>query len=184
MDSLCILLISGPLAVGKTSIREALTAQHGYVAIQSSPYLKALAAQRGIAVERTNLQRLGDALDLETQYSWLVKDVTLPQIAAQPEQYLWVVDSVRKKEQVSLFRERFGSAITHVHFLCAESVLKKRYEARSRQEDAMPYEEAINHPNEVSSRSLSQIADRVVDLEALTSEKAADLVAKWASPPS
>jgi len=182
MNGLSILLISGPLAVGKTSIREVLTARHGYVAVQSSPYLKELAALRGIIVERASLQRLGDALDLETRFSWIVYDVARPQIAAKPEQLLWVVDSVRKTEQVRLFRDCFGSAIMHVHFTCSESVLRNRYDMRGRQDDAVAYEEAISHPNEVSSRSLSQIADRIVDLEQLSSDKAADLVAQWANP--
>jgi hypothetical protein len=180
MDSLSILLISGPLAVGKTSIREALIATHGYAAIQSSPYLKELAAQRGITIERANLQQLGDALDLETQFSWIVDDVALPQIAAKPEQLLWVVDSVRKMEQVGRFRDCFGSAITHVHFTCPESVLRERYGMRGRLDDTITYEQAISHPNEMSSRGLSLLADRIVDLGELTSEKAADLVAKWA----
>lgn len=182
MENLSILLISGPLAVGKTSTRESLMDRHGYVAVQSSPYLRALATERGIGVERAGLQMLGDSLDLETRYSWIVTDVALPQIQARPEQYLWVVDSVRKVEQVKLFRDYFGSAITHVHFTCPESVLKERYDTRDRQDDSTPYEDAINHPNEISSRSLFQIADRVVDLQELTSEQAASLVASWARP--
>lgn len=184
MNDLCVLLISGPLAVGKTSIREALIARHGYAAVQSSPYLRQLAERRGITIDRANLQSLGDALDLETQYSWIVKNVALPQIAATPEQHLWVVDSVRKAEQVRLFRDYFGSVVTHVHFTCPESVLKNRYDTRSRQEDGISYEDAINHLNEISARDLSQIADRVVELETLTSEKAADMVAKWSNPSS
>jgi len=174
-----ILLISGPLAVGKTSVRELLTVKHGYVAIQSSSYLRELAATKGIAWNRANLQLLGDTLDLETQFGWVVSDIALPQTKAKPEQKLWIFDAVRKPEQISQFRNCFGSSIRHVHFTSPEHVLKKRYESRARSDDTVPYEEAINHPNERSSRSLSQIADRVISLEELSCEDAALLLANW-----
>lgn len=174
-----ILLVSGPLAVGKTSVREMLIAKHGYAAIQSSSYLRELAIAKGIALERKNLQVLGDSLDIETQFSWVVSKVALPQVQAKPEQELWIFDSVRKPEQVSLFRGQFGASVRHVHFICPESILKNRYESRVRTEDAVSYEDAINHPNERSSRSLSQIADRVISLEKLSSEDAAQLLASW-----
>ncbi|WP_433587995.1 AAA family ATPase [Pseudomonas koreensis] len=178
-SELTILLISGPLAVGKTSVRENLTAQHGYVAIQSSSYLKELAAMKEIALERANLQMLGDWLDMESQFSWVVSRVALPQIHAVPEQTLWVFDAVRKPEQVVLFRNQFGESIRHVHFTCSEPILKQRYQSRARVDDAVSYEDAINHPNELSSRSLDRIADRVVNLEEHSAEAAAKLLADW-----
>lgn len=183
MENLSILLISGPLAVGKTSIRDILVHSYGYAVLQSSSYLRALAAKRGIAIERTTLQTLGDSLDLETQYSWIVIDIALPQIQATPDQRLWIVDSVRKVEQIALFRKHFGSAVTHVHFTCPEFILKKRYETRNRQDDSTGYEDAISHPNEIASRSLLRIADRVLDLQDLSNENAACKVANWAHPP-
>ncbi|VVN41427.1 hypothetical protein PS664_05444 [Pseudomonas fluorescens] len=181
-EDLSILLISGPLAVGKTSVREVLCDRYGFSALQSSTYLKELAATCGIIVDRAALQVLGDSLDLETQYSWIVSDVALPQIQARPSQFLWIVDSVRKAEQVALFREHFGDAITHVHFTCSELILKNRYETRNRQDDSTTYEDAINHPNEISSRGLSGIADRVLDLQDLSSQDAACKVAHWVRP--
>lgn len=176
---LSILLISGPLAVGKTSVREQLVAKHEYSAIQSSSYLRELAAMKGIALERSNLQMLGDSLDLETQFGWVVSNVALPQIQAKPKQKLWIFDAVRKPEQVSLFRDQFGASVRHVHFTSPEPILKKRYDSRARSDDSVSYEDAISHPNEYSSRSLSQIADRIISLEELSSEDAALLLAKW-----
>lgn len=176
---LTILLISGPLAVGKTSVREYLTARHGYIAIQSSSYLKELAAINEVVLERASLQMLGDCLDIESQFSWVVSRVALPQIQAAPEQKLWVFDSVRKPEQVVLFRNQFGESVRHVHFTCSEPILKQRYHSRSRADDAVPYEDAINHPNERSSRNLDQIADRVVNLEEHSAEEAAKLLVDW-----
>ncbi|WP_143522782.1 AAA family ATPase [Pseudomonas sp. 2822-15] len=178
MKNHSILLISGPLAVGKTSIREVLVNKYGYTALQSSAYLRKLAASQGIPIERSTLQVLGDRLDLQTQYQWIVIDVALPQIQANPSQCLWIVDAVRKEEQVKLFREHFGSAVKHVHFNCAESLLKNRYETRNRQDDSAEYEVAISHPNEIASRNLSLIADWTIDVDNLTSESAADMVKK------
>ena len=44
MDALCIFLLSGPLAVGKTAVRLALVSQHAFAYLRSSEYLRALAA--------------------------------------------------------------------------------------------------------------------------------------------
>lgn len=176
MTDISILLISGPLAVGKTSVRETLVAHHGYLALQSSSFLRELASSCGIPSERASLQTLGDFLDTETQFSWVVKSVALPQIQENPERKFWVFDAVRKPEQVALFREQFGAAIRHVHLTCSEPVLKQRYELRGRHDDSVSYEVAINHPNEVASRSLSRIADQIFRMDDLTSEEVSKII--------
>lgn len=171
-----ILLVSGPIAVGKTSIRDYLVENLGYLAIQSSTYLKELAVAKGISLERANLQMLGDLLDLETDFSWVVSEVAVPQIRAKPVQQLWIFDAVRKPEQVGHFRNQFGTSVRHVHFTCSESILKQRYDSRCRSDDGVAYEIAIDHPNERSSRSLSEIADIVICLDELNSADAAKLL--------
>ena len=128
---------------------------------------------------RESLRILGDRLDEETNFTWLVDQVAKVQVAKDPSQSLWYVDAVRKKEQVAHFRSNF-SCVHHVHFAASEEVLKDRFLARARDGDEsdLPgaYEKHVEHPNEQAARSLVEIADAVLDLAAMSPEEAADAI--------
>lgn len=159
-----LVLLSGPIAVGKTSVREELLAKHGYNYVRSSGYLMDLASKRGQGEARTSLQDLGDRLDMETDYRWVLDEVARPAIAAHPDKLRWLVDAVRKRRQVEHFREGFGPSVLHVHLNAPEEVLRQRYAARLiSAKDATQYDVAIRHENEVASRDLIHIANLVLD---------------------
>ena len=160
-----VLLLSGPLAVGKTSLRDLLLADHSFHHIRSSEYLRALATAQQLSTDRLGLQEIGDRLDRETDYKWLLTEVAEPLLSAQPDVERWLVDAVRKKRQVEHFRNRFGASIVHIHLDAAEEVLKQRYEFRARHlGNYVPgaYELAIAHDNEQQSRALINVADIVI----------------------
>jgi hypothetical protein len=167
MNKRLILLLSGPVAVGKSTLASHLVGEHGFRTIRSGKYLQTLALQAGSDTSRVALQHLGDNLDERTDYAWLINDVAAPQIDGTPEQARWLLDSVRKKRQVEHFRSRFAGDVLHVHLTAAENVLRVRYRARlaagSEYEGGTPYEDAVKHPNEAASRGLVNIADLVVD---------------------
>jgi adenylosuccinate synthase len=162
-----IVLFSGPIASGKTTLADALIAAHGFQRLKSSDHLRTVCEQRGEKVSRTALQDLGDRLDNETEYRWLVEEVARPQLASGPHQSRWLIDSVRKERQVAHFRAEFGSSILHVHVWAPEEVLRARFEARrdlgKHHEGLTTYDEAIAHPNEISARSLSGVAEFLID---------------------
>lgn len=172
-----IVLLSGPIAVGKSSIAVALQDHHGFSRISSSGYLKGLAAKQGLGNERPILQRLGDDLDVLTDYRWLIDEVAKSTIQSRPEVSRWLLDSVRKQRQVEHFREQFGASVLHVHLTAPEDILRQRYESRAasagNNQEATPYELAIGHPNEIAARQLIRIADHVADLTLATPEKVA-----------
>ncbi|HET7160176.1 MAG TPA: AAA family ATPase [Burkholderiales bacterium] len=169
-----LVLLSGPVAVGKTTLRQALMATHQFDYVRSSGYLKQIAAQRSLKGERTGLQDLGDDLDRLTDYRWLLDEVARPGFAASPDQRRWLIDAVRKHRQVEHLRAAYGDAILHVHLHASEAVLRQRYAAR---DDVTPYDVAVQHDNEIASRSLVGIADLVIDMGATPVEQAAQLVA-------
>jgi len=164
-----ILLLSGPLAAGKTEVAALLTADWGFSRIRSSHYLQAIASERGGSTDRAALQTIGDALDAETDFRWLIEDVAIPTMQENPGMTRWLVDSVRKPRQVDQFRGAFPSRVFHLHLNAPEGVLRERYEARLRDggeyAGATPYEIAISHPNEIASRGLISIADAVLSTE-------------------
>jgi adenylosuccinate synthase len=160
-----VLLLSGPMSAGKTTLRDLLLTGHGFDSIRSSAYLRALAAAEGGGTNRLDLQNLGDRLDQQTDYRWVVDDVAVPAMNANPQTRRWLFDAVRKRRQVDHFRSSFGARIFHLHLTAPESVLRERYERRLREQGervAGAYDEAVAHDNERESRALVDVADAIV----------------------
>jgi adenylosuccinate synthase len=131
--------------------------------------------KRGRTIDRLTLQELGDQLDLETDYRWLIDEVAVPAIASRPTQERWLVDAVRKDRQVAHFRHEFPGRVIHVHLTADEGVLRERYDARLRAGDDYQgnksYDTAIRHPNELAARSLREIADHTIETNGLSPER-------------
>lgn len=170
-----IVLLSGPIAVGKSSVSSSLVTAFGFSVLKSSAYLKDLAASKQLDPTRRTLQDLGDGLDIETDFAWVVNSVAIPQIGRSPNQTKWLFDSVRKEKQVTHFRSRFAPHVLHVHLHADEETLKNRYAERSRGELTLEqalhaYDASVQHQNEISARRLVTIADMVLDALMLSAD--------------
>lgn len=138
---------------------------HGFREISTSGYLASLAKAQGLRHERATLQQLGDKLDVQTNYLWPVHvAVEQMQGVADGNTLCWLLDAVRKPQQVAHFRSAFGQVL-HVHITASEEILRARYLQRRATGDvrdaALSYEALACHPNEVASRALDSIADIV-----------------------
>lgn len=181
-----LVLLSGPVAVGKTTLRQVLLEEHDFDYVRSSTYLIELATKQAIAINRSNLQELGDALDARTDYRWVLDSVAVPAMAQHSQTRRWLVDAVRKARQVEHFRAEFGAAVFHVHLTASESVLRQRYERRAAaigaDGDTTPYGVAVGHANELAARGLAVLADLVIDVESMPArDVAATVVAAFGS---
>ncbi|WP_159447393.1 AAA family ATPase [Novilysobacter spongiicola] len=158
-----LLLISGPIHVGKTTLAKELQDSFGFEKISSSRYLATLLpADVANDNERSRklMQEIGDRLDRQTDFRWLVDEVASRRIDASPETGSWLIDAVRKPRQVTHFRSQF-QCVRHVHLTAPEGVLRSRHK-----DTPEHYTQAVLHPNEVSSRSLGAIADLTLDTTA------------------
>lgn len=170
-----LVLISGAVAAGKSSAAALLISSYGFRRVSSGDYLRGLAAERGIDSDRSSLQALGDRLDLDTDFAWLIDDVAAPMIDLGGAER-WLVDAVRKRKQVQHFRRRFPDLV-HVHFAAPEPILRQRYVDRliatgAKSDDAASdYDRAILHQNEIEARSLSEIADIEFDTSKMSPEE-------------
>jgi hypothetical protein len=179
-----LLLLSGPIAVGKTAVRDELVANHGFDYVRSGRYLTEMANKQSLVVGRTSLQDLGDQLDEETDFRWLLDDVIVPAITDKVNVDRWIVDAVRKPEQVRHIRQMSGGPVVlHIHLTAPEAVLESRYEARRALQpqnmDSIPYHVAIEHPNETISRGLYEIADESYDTESIGPREIGLRISKW-----
>lgn len=171
-----VLLLSGPVAVGKSTVTAKLVADSGFKTIRSGEYLREISASRGLVGDRLDLQQIGDSLDERTDFNWLVEDVAIPTVNANPNQELWMIDSVRKSRQVEHFRRHFGRSVYHVHLTASETVLQQRFEARRARggeyRQATSYDDVVAHPNERAARALLKISDLTLDMGALSPDAA------------
>lgn len=170
-----MLLLSGAMGAGKTAVAAALEARDGFQRLSTSGYLRQYGAGLGSAGQRLQLQDLGDCLDEETDYRWVVDDVARPALAADPAVDDWLLDAARKPRQVQHFRSAFGPVVRLVHLTAPEPVLRERYKARQAADDT-PYGTAIAHANEVAARSLLHIADVVIDTSINTPDDVVALI--------
>lgn len=173
-----LVLLSGAVTAGKSSLAAALVGNHGFRKISTSGYLTETAAAQGLENRREILQSLGDRLDEETDYSWPI-NVAKRLIEDGQHDGPWLLDAVRKDRQVLHFRGAFGRVL-HVHVTAHEVVLRARYLVRQGSKDSRDaqgtYDDLVKHPNEVSSRALQFIADLVVDSNSKSAAAMADAV--------
>lgn len=167
------------MASGKTSVSAVLQQRYGFLPISSGGFLREKLTALNQSLNRNSLQELGDALDKDTDFSWLIESVAIPAIKARPEVDNWLLDAVRKPRQVELFRLRFPEFVKHLHIVAPEPVLQQRYASRCLDHLAQ-YQADVSHPNEQSARSLSGLADKVLDTDELTpSDIAEQIIEIW-----
>lgn len=123
-----IILISGAVAAGKSTLSKGLSDRFGVRVLKTKEIIQGKFPQA--ASERRELQNLGDELDRKTHGLW-VRDEVLRFINERGlEKSIVVVDAVRKPEQVDGIRRAFGPRVFHIHLTAAEPELTKRYSHR------------------------------------------------------
>lgn len=164
-----VVLVSGPIASGKTTLSQALKLRFGFSVLST----------RGLLISpsrnRRALQAVGVSLDVSTAGRW-VRDALLGLQSQLPLQSAFVVDSVRTVDQVRWIRGTFGASVTHVHLTASLEALSYRYHIRS---EGLSYEEVVDDPVEERLGLLGSSADLVVDTEHLRFNPVVERVANY-----
>jgi adenylosuccinate synthase len=117
-----LIVLSGPIGVGKTSFGNALIDLFGATRVSTRSWLL---ARTGCQNERSALQVAGDRMDAETGGAWVADAV---EDATQAEDgSLLLLDSARIEGQVQALRGRFLDAVFHVHLNAEPAELEHRY---------------------------------------------------------
>jgi adenylosuccinate synthase len=116
-----IVLLSGSVAAGKTTLAERLSREFDSVhVVKTKDLIRRLAAQKlrhELEAERRAMQEFGDRLDRETRGQW-VRDAlrrTLSQLGPGERDAVAVVDAVRIPLQIKRIRESYGHLVVHIH---------------------------------------------------------------------
>lgn len=166
-----IVLLSGPIAAGKSSLGDQLVRHLGATRVKTRELLAGRFPR--LVKDRVGLQRAGDRLDRETTGQWIATAVAA-MLASAPREgvpALIVVDSVRIHEQVHAFREAFGHAVFHVHVTANIQCLARRYaERHSSFEEVPQYADVRRNKTERHVEQLAPLADVVIETDRCTRE--------------
>jgi adenylosuccinate synthase len=162
--SLSLILLSGPIASGKTTLATELEHLVPAKRISTSGLI---AASAGRELDRGELQRRGLGSSFQGA-DWIADEVR--RIAAHsPAGSVVVVDAVRTVEQVSGLRTTAPGAwqILHVHLLGDSGQFAARH-AASRRDNGAAWDEIMLRPTETAAQALEAEADVVIDTTRIT----------------
>src|SRR5713226_1403555 len=107
-----VIVLSGPIGVGKSSFAKALAECFSATKVGTRGYIL---RRTGCDNERRALQNAGDTLDAQTGGAWVADSVAEAALAAGADAVL-LLDSARIAPQVQALRARFPDRVFHVPF--------------------------------------------------------------------
>lgn len=166
-----IILLSGPVGSGKTTLVRLLVSHYQAKAFKSVDWLRELGPK--IESSRRPLQEFGERLDKQSKGAWVEKCLT-KQIRADNlgEDTLLVIDAVRIEPQIEAIRKAYGQRVVHIHLTASEKSLTERYVTRIRPDvkELASYAEVKKDKTEARVDKLADIADVVIDTDRCTEE--------------
>ena len=166
-----IILLSGPVASGKTTLARNLADQFGMKVLRTRDWLTPELDNRGRG-GRSDLQREGERLDQETNGTWVLKSLDR-ELRANGSSENVVIDSVRIEKQIDAIRDAYGASVTHIHMTAPVLELSQRYSKRRQENgnsDSMTYEDVRQNNTEFLVDELQNVADVVVDSDRCTKQ--------------
>lgn len=154
-----ILVLSGSIAVGKSTLTAGLMKRFDFFDVSSSMLMRQLLPSSS-ARTREELQQCGEELDKATNGAWLAK--ALERVSPVGNMRT-VVDCVRTADQIAHIRKQYGSCVVHVHLAAPTEKLEQRYLKRAPEPYSGSYGVFAKNTTEAGVPSLAHIADVVVD---------------------
>lgn len=183
MDTLKVVVISGQVGAGKSTLAHGLADRYRANLVSTKELLQLTAQRKGetLPAERSALQTYGTKLDEETGGRWVAEAVSArisgagiagqesgegPVGESDEPTGLWVIDAVRIQEQIDALRNALGIDIVHVHLHSSNKVLAARYLERGEAsgiKELGSYEDVAKDPTERRVADLIHDADVAID---------------------
>jgi adenylosuccinate synthase len=129
-----IVVISGPIAAGKSTLCEKLVEDFEFNLVKTNVLLAKLGEGR-VGFERLALQEFGESLDVQTKGDWIRRAL---EIAVEGDDLnvegRIVIDSVKIEPQIRSLRDAYGNRIVHIHLWAPDPVLERRFKSQAQEE--------------------------------------------------
>lgn len=173
-----ILLLSGEIASGKTTLAEKLEKGLGFELFKTRDAIKDLAKKslKGKPADRHFLQKFGASMDKKDDGKWVLNYFQNDFSFSFEKSSLYVVDAIRVGSQVRHFRNAFSYTVVHIHLTASAACLQKRFlerpevEGLSRKVALEKYHEAKGDPTEHRVPLLGDDADLTINTEVSSKE--------------
>lgn len=140
-----IVVVTGKTSTGKSSLAAILQKKMGYHSIKTSSLVQSIFASRGFcSTDRLSLQKNGDELDKETNYTWIADELRKFDDSLPKEQGI-VVDNVRNPSQLEKIRSHPDWKILHVHLYARQETIESRFyekQHETEKESSIDYSQA------------------------------------------
>jgi len=171
MDNKLVVVLTGEIGSGKTTLANSLEKDYNFVVLKTSEALSKIASsrfhKRKSEDKRQFLQRVGETLDRETQGRWVVEHYQ----SIINENSRIVVDSIRIHEQIEAFRQSYGHQnVLQIYLNVSDHVLESRHFITNKLkfddlEAIHSYKEYKSNKTEAKVKLLAKDADLVIDAE-------------------
>ena len=164
-----LLVLSGPIASGKSTLAKELELRHQALNVTTRDPLNK--ASRSPRPGRQELQDAGTHLDETTNGAWVVNHLK-DKLLNTPGVSLVVLDCIRNSTQLAPIIHNWDAPMLHMHLTAPTDILTQRYIKRG---DKLPHTQALHHPAERGIADLALSADVVVDTSQMTPTQIAEL---------
>jgi len=173
-----IILISGEIASGKTTLAHKLSDSFGFKVLKTRDAIQSLAKKKlkGEEPDRTFLQEFGTGLDKREDGKWVLEYFQNDFDFSFAAHDFFVVDAVRILKQIDHFRKAYSYSVYHIHLTASSNCLKERFLTREEVKDLSSsqalkkYNAAKSEETEQQVYTLAEDADLTIDTELSTKE--------------
>jgi adenylosuccinate synthase len=133
MKNRIIVILTGEIGAGKTSLAELLLTQYNFTLLKTSEALNYWAKSKKFHKKKEEdsrmfLQRIGENLDKDTKGTWVVE--YFQSIINRSERI--IIDACRITEQIQAIRQSYGHQnVVHIHLKVSKQELERRYFMRN-----------------------------------------------------
>jgi len=163
-----IVILSGQISSGKTTLAEGLSKHYGMKIFKTSKILRDRIGPEK-RIDRRVLQDEGDKLDSQTQGEWVLDELN-KWLEQQKNVHGVIIDSVRIKEQINFLKDYFWPNVAHIHLKAPKNELEIRFKSRKNGtlDKESDYNRIKQNQTEKQIDELANIADLVIDTKRST----------------
>jgi adenylosuccinate synthase len=174
---LYVVVLSGAVAAGKTTLARALCGHLGAKLLTTREAI--LRRLPRTPRTRADLQTAGEQFDEQTHGKWVGDEVA--ELAKQAARTVpIVVDAVRILAQIDAVKSATSRRVFHIHLTAPYEVLKTRYASKAYGIGELDeYAQVAANPTESQIDRLAEAADIVIDTSATAPDEAVSLFSEF-----